>query len=213
MGLWENRVLPHLIDWGMDNRSMHRERAQALAAAQGEVLEVGFGSGLNLPHYPGGQVQRLVAVEPNAQALKLARGRIEACDFEVQTIRLEGERIPCADASFDTVVSTFTLCTIPDVAAALAQLRRVLRPEGQFIFLEHGRAPDDAVHRWQRRAEPVQRTLFGGCHLTRDIDELVQEAGFELKSLERYYSKGPKVMSFFFRGSASKPASRPDHRR
>lgn len=204
MGLWDQEVLPHLVDWGMNNRTLHRERRAALLRAQGRVLEVGFGSGLNLPHYPPGAVKALVAVEPNLRALKLARRRIEAAGFEVQVIGLEGEKIPCADHSFDTVVSTFTLCTIPGVSVALGQLRRVLKPGGRFIFLEHGRAPEAHVHRWQSRAEPVQRALFGGCHLTRDIEGLVSASGFEIHTLERYYSKGPKLMSYFFRGEASR---------
>ncbi len=186
----------------MNNPVLQKERATALAAASGRVLEVGFGSGLNLEHYPKGAVSGLVAVEPNARAVQIAMSRIEGADFPVEVIGLQGERIPCEDSSFDTVVSTFSLCTIPGVSDALAQLRRVLKPDGRFLFLEHGRSSDPHVHRWQDRANPVQKTLFGGCHLNREIDVLVDEAGFEVTSLERYYARGPKVMSYFYRGEA-----------
>lgn len=202
MGLWENQLLPRLIDWGMDNPVLKKERATALASASGRVLEVGFGSGLNLEHYPVGKVTALVAVEPNARAVQIAAPRIESVDFPVEVIVLEGECIPCPDESFDTVVSTFTLCTIPGVSDALAQLRRVLKPGGTFLFLEHGRASEAHVHRWQDRVNPLQKTLFGGCHLNREIDVLVDEAGFEVTDLERYYARGPKVMSYFYRGQA-----------
>lgn len=203
MGLWESEVLPHLVDWGMNTGSMRRERQRALAAAKGHVLEVGFGSGLNLQHYPAG-VTALTAVEPSARAVTLAETRIADAPFPVEVIGLDGAEIPCADESFDTVVSTFTLCTIPRVSDALGQLRRVLRPGGRFIFLEHGRSPDRHVHRVQRLANPVQKTLFGGCHLTRDIPRLVQDAGFSVLTIDRYYGKGIKPMVYFFRGEAYK---------
>lgn len=205
MGVWEQRVLPHLIDWGMDTGSMRKERSAALADVRGRVLELGFGSGLNLAHYPD-TVTSLTAVEPSATAVSLARARISDAPFPVEVIELEGERIPCADASFDTVVSTFTLCTIRDVDRALQQVRRVLAPGGRFVFLEHGRAPDAHVHRVQRWANPVQKTLFGGCHLTRPIDSIVAEAGLEVGRLERYYGRGIKPMVAFYRGEATKPA-------
>lgn len=203
MGVWERRVLPHLIDWGMDTGSMRKERTRALGGVSGNVLEVGFGSGLNLPHYPEG-VRSLTAVEPSARAVSLAKARIDEAPFPVEVIELDGAEIPCADESFDTVVSTFTLCTIPDVAGALSQMFRVLAPGGRFVFLEHGRSPDRGVHLVQRVANPVQKTLFGGCHLTRDIPSLVEAAGFAVGSLDRYYGKGLEPMVYFFRGEAYK---------
>lgn len=184
----------------MDTGWMRQQRAQALGAVSGRVLEIGFGSGLNLPHYPRSGVESLTAVEPNGTAIRIARGRIDAAPFPVETIGLRGEEIPCDDDSFDVVVSTFTLCTIPDVEAALAQVRRVLKPGGRFLFLEHGHAPDPGVERWQRRLEPTQRRLFGGCHLTRRIDALVAGAGFEVSGLDRYYGKGPKPLVSIYRG-------------
>jgi ubiquinone/menaquinone biosynthesis C-methylase UbiE len=204
MGFWSDAVLPRLVDWGMDNRGIRRQRAAALAGVQGRVLEVGFGSGLNLPHYPP-EVTEVVGVEPATLAHRLAARRVAAAPFPVALIPLEGERIPCEDASFDTAVSTFTLCTIPGVQDALQQVRRVLRPGGRFVFLEHGRAPEAGVARWQDRWNPAQRCLFGGCHTNREIDRLVAEAGLEVEALERYYIRGPKVVSFLYRGVAVKP--------
>ncbi|MCA9555373.1 MAG: class I SAM-dependent methyltransferase [Myxococcales bacterium] len=201
MGFWSEAVLPRLVDWGMNSEGLGRHRARALVDVRGRVLEVGFGSGLNLPHYPEG-VEAVVGVEPSVLAHRLAARRIEAAPFPVELIPLEGEKIPCADHAFDVAVSTFSLCTIPGVQDALQQIRRVLKPGGRFVFLEHGRAPDAAVARWQDRWNPTWSCMFGGCQTNREIDRLVAEAGFEVERLDRYYIKGPKFVGHFYRGTA-----------
>lgn len=165
MGFWSEAVLPRLVDWGMNSEGLGRHRARALVDVRGRVLEVGFGSGLNLPHYPEG-VEAVVGVEPSVLAHRLAARRIEAAPFPVELIPLEGEKIPCADHAFDVAVSTFSLCTIPGVQDALQQIRRVLKPGGRFVFLEHGRAPDAAVARWQDRWNPTWSCMFGGARPT-----------------------------------------------
>ena len=177
------------------------ERRKCLAEVRGDVLEVGFGSGLNLPHYPRG-VKSVVAIDPSRVSAKLARKRIEQAPFPVEYLPLTGEEISAPDASFDSVVSTFTLCTIPDVAAALRQIRRVLKPDGRFFFVEHGRSDEPSVQRWQDRLNGVEKFLAGGCNLNRDMKQLIAGAGFEILTLENYYAKGPKVATYLYRGIA-----------
>jgi ubiquinone/menaquinone biosynthesis C-methylase UbiE len=201
VGVYDDWVLPRLLNLAMGTRAVGEERAKALATVKGRVLEVGFGSGHNLPHYPPG-VERVVGIDPSGESAKLARERIARAPFPVELLPLPGEQIPAADGSFDAVVCTFTLCTIPEPLAALRQMRRVLAPEGRFFFVEHGRSDEPRVQRWQDRLNGAQRWLFGGCNLNRPMDQLVAEAGFELESLERYYAKGPKPWSYLYRGIA-----------
>jgi ubiquinone/menaquinone biosynthesis C-methylase UbiE len=201
MGFYDDWLLPRLIDLALGTRRIAEERQKALAEVQGRVLEVGFGSGHNLSHYPGG-VERLVGIDPSGASARLAKKRIAEARFPVELLPLRGEELPAADASFDAVVSTFTLCTIPDVHAALLQMRRVLKPGGRFHFLEHGRAPELRVQRWQDRLNGAQRWLAGGCNLNRQIDRLISDAGFELERLETYYLPGPKVAAHIYRGVA-----------
>jgi ubiquinone/menaquinone biosynthesis C-methylase UbiE len=201
MGVYDDWVVPRLLDLGMGTSAVAEERARALAGVGGRVLEVGFGSGHNLPHYPAA-VERVVGIDPSGESAKLARKRIARARFAVELLPLRGEEIPAPDGSFDSVVSTFTLCSIPDPLAALRQMRRVLTPEGRFFFLEHGRSAEPGVRRWQDRLNGAQRWLFGGCNLNRPMDALIVEAGFALESLERYYAKGPRPMSYFYRGVA-----------
>jgi ubiquinone/menaquinone biosynthesis C-methylase UbiE len=201
MGIYGNHILPRIINCAMGMSFIGDERQKCLTDVSGRVLEIGFGSGHNLPYYSN-RVEKLVAIDPSAVSAKLARKRILMAPFPVDYIPLEGEKISAPDASFDSVVSTFTLCTIPDVAAALRQLRRVLKPTGHFFFLEHGRSPDPSVQRKQTVLNGVQRRLFGGCHLNRDIERLIRDAGFEITSIEKYYSKGPKFSSYLYRGIA-----------
>lgn len=170
----------------------------------GRVVEIGFGSGLNVAAYPH-EVEVVYAVEPAEVARRLAEPRIAAGTVSVEHVGLDGQRIPLADDSCDAALSTFTLCTIPDVAAALAELRRVVRPGGRFHFLEHGLSPDQPVATWQRRLEPVQRRLADGCHLTREIAELVEQAGFTIEHTASRYAKGPKPWSWFTEGVARNP--------
>jgi ubiquinone/menaquinone biosynthesis C-methylase UbiE len=178
MGFYEDRVLPHIVKFAMNTKAMKDERRRCLESITGTVLEVGFGTGLNLPHYPR-EVTKVVGVDPSETSARLARKRIAASPFPVELIGLSAEKLPLPDASVESIVSTFTLCTIPDVAGALLEMRRVLLPGGRFYFVEHGRADDPRVERWQRRLNSIQQAVFGGCHLNRHISALIEEAGFE----------------------------------
>ena len=204
MSVYERRILPHIINLAMNTAALKAERTRCLQDVRGAVLEIGFGTGLNLPHYPAA-VTRVVGVDPSETSARLARTRIAASPFPVETIGLSAERLPVQDGSFESIVSTFSLCTIPDVSGALREVRRVLTPNGRFHFVEHGRADDPAVERWQRRLDGVQQRLFGGCHLTRPIAALIEQAGFEIEQLDTGYLKGaPKFGGFLYRGVAKR---------
>jgi len=181
--------------------SVGEERRKCLSEVSGDVLEVGFGSGHNLPYYTD-RVRKVIAIDPSRVSAKLAQKRLQRAVFPVQYLALKGEDIPADSGSFDSVVSTFTLCTIPDVGTALRQIRRVLKPDGRFFFLEHGRSPDPAVQRRQDRLNGIQMFLCGGCRLNRNIEQLIGIAGFEIVSLEKYYGKGPKIFDYLYRGVA-----------
>ena len=207
MSFYENRILPYLLNVFMNTKGTREERKRSLAGVKGAVLEVGFGSGLNLPYYPK-TVTRVVGVDPSHTSAYLARKRIAASSFPVEFVGLSAEKLPVADASFDSVVSTFTLCTIPNVSGALAEMRRALKPEGRFYFVEHGHADDPRVARWQDRLNGVEQKVFGGCHLNRDISALIRQAGFEIERLEHAYMKGaPKFAGFLYRGVARRAES------
>jgi ubiquinone/menaquinone biosynthesis C-methylase UbiE len=167
------------------------------------VLEVGFGSGRNVPYYGPG-VRRVLAVDPALTGRKIAAKRVAASPTPIEYVGLDGEQLPLDDASVDDVLTTWTLCTIPDAAQALGEMRRVLRPGGALHFLEHGRSPDESVVRWQDRLTPIQRRVAGGCHLNRAIDRLVTDAGFDVSELDNYYLKGPKVFGYMYEGIATK---------
>lgn len=176
-------------------------RALVCGGLRGRVLEIGFGSGLNLRHYPA-EVAEILIVEPSAVALRLAEPRKTAVSTTVKRVGLDGARLEVPDGSVDCVLSTYTLCTIPDVEAALQEIHRVLKPEGSLHFLEHGRAPTESVRRWQRRLNPVQYRIAGGCHLDRPIDNLITEAGLTIDALETEYGEGPRPFSYLYRGRA-----------
>jgi len=201
MGLYRRHVFPWLCHKAMGDEETARRRREALAGVSGEVLEIGFGTGHNLPFYPEA-VTRIVGVEPNPGMHRIAARQVAAARVPVDLVLERAEELPFPDASFDAAVSTFTLCSLDDPAAALAELRRVLRPGGLFAFLEHGLAPEPKVARWQRRLTPLQRRIGDGCHLDRKIDSLVAAGGLTLERLETGYQPGPKVASYLYRGLA-----------
>ena len=204
MGLWGERILPRLVDRALSTDEVNARRKLACQGLQGRVLEIGFGSGLNLPYYPAA-VTEVLAVEPSDLAWQLAQPRVEGLATPVRRAGLQGERLDLADSSVDTALSTYTLCTIPDVRAALLEIRRVLRPGGRLHFVEHGRAPEASVQRWQHRIHPLHCRLAGGCHLDRPIDRLIVDAGFTLTDVDREYGSGPRLSSYTYRGRAERP--------
>ena len=197
MGIYGDRVLPRLIDVACGPKSTRERRERVCAGLRGRVVEIGFGSGHNVACYPA-TVDAVAAVEPSDVAWRLAAERVAASPVPIERVGLDGARLPLDDASCDTALSTWTLCTIPDVEAALAEVRRVLVPGGTLHFVEHGLAPDTdvRVQRWQRRLDPLQQRLFGGCHLTRRIADLLVGAGFELREVDVFYEAGsPKFLA------------------
>jgi ubiquinone/menaquinone biosynthesis C-methylase UbiE len=204
VGFYGDQVLPRALDLSMRRGVFAQQRAQVTAGLDGEVLEIGVGTGLNIPFYPA-TVKRVLAVEPGAAARRLAARRAAASAVPVEFIGQDAATLPAADASVDHVLSTWTLCTIPDVGQALAEIRRVLRPGGTLNFAEHGLAPDPAVARWQHRLNPVQRALVGGCHLDRPIQQLITAAGLEVTRLETSYVAWPRAFSYSYLGIATRP--------
>lgn len=203
MGVYEKYVLPHFINCACSAKPMMKQREKVVPRAQGTVLEIGIGTGLNLPYYDSARVDRLIGLDPSEKSWALAGERAAHLDFEVEFIGLPGEEIPLDDASVDTVVVTFALCTIPDPVAALKGMARVLRPGGELIFCEHGRAPDPGVVKWQDRINPMWTRIAGGCHLNRDIPALLGEGGFGIENLEQQYIPGtPRFAGFNYWGGA-----------
>ena len=202
MAFYGDQVLPRLMDLTL-GRSVEQIRAQATKDLSGEVLELGFGSGRNIPHLPAG-VTRLLAVEPASVAVRLAGGRIAAAPFPVEFVGLTGEQLALDEASVDHVLVTFALCTIPDVERALAEVRRVLRPGGTLHFVDHGLSPKPGVARWQERLTPLWGRLFGGCHLNRPIDVLVEKSGLALRTVEQRVLSRPELASHLYEGIAVK---------
>jgi ubiquinone/menaquinone biosynthesis C-methylase UbiE len=203
MGLYTDQVLPRITERVMGMGEFRAIRARVAADLSGEVLEVGFGSGLNVPHYPPG-VTKVLAVDPATLGRKLAAKRVTASTVPVEYAGLDGQSLSLPDESVDQALSTWTLCTIPDAASALREIRRVLRPGGTFHFVEHGRSPDPKVARWQDRITPLQRAVGGGCHLNRQIDELIAASGLQLGAIRNYYMSGPRAHGYLYEGTATR---------
>ncbi len=203
MGIYREQLVPRLVDRMCGSEGFDRWRARAVEGLSGRVVEVGFGSGLNVPHYPH-EVEVVLAVEPATVARRLAEQRVRAAPVRVEHVGLDGQEIPLDDASCDAALLTFTLCTVPDPGRALGEVWRVLRPGGAIHFLEHGLSPEAGVVRWQHRLEPVQRRLADGCHLTRDPSTLVEAAGFSMQRNEQRYVRGPKPWCWLTVGVATK---------
>jgi ubiquinone/menaquinone biosynthesis C-methylase UbiE len=202
MGLYADIVVPRLIHLAMRSRRVAEQRRRIVPNARGRVIEIGIGSGLNLPLY-GPEVRGVVGVDPSGALLARARGRTRNLPYVVDLIRGSAEAVPVADATFDCAVSTWSLCSIPDPGRALAELRRVLKPDGALLFIEHGRAPEPGVARWQDRLNPLWRCCAGGCNLNRPIDEIVRAAGFRMDRLETgYLDSGPRLMTYHYVGEA-----------
>ncbi|HEV3310317.1 MAG TPA: class I SAM-dependent methyltransferase [Chloroflexota bacterium] len=204
MGIYQDRILPRIQDMAMSRKSGREVRARVCAGGHGDVVEIGFGTGLNAPYYPP-EVTMILAIEPSAVCLRIAEPRIARSTVAVVPAGLNGEQLDIPSEKCDAALSTWTLCTIPDLTAALTEVRRVLKPGGALHFVEHGHAPDPKVERWQRRFEPLNKRLAGGCHLTRHIPALIEEAGFAVEKLDTYYFKSdPKPLGYTFEGRAVK---------
>ena len=202
MGFYEHWLFPRILDLSMRNKEATRLRALVVPDARGATLEVGIGSGLNLRFY-GDRVERLIAVDPSEELLRMARRKARTTAFPIEFIARPGEELPLENNSVDSVVVTFTLCTVADPLKALREMRRVLKPRGEILFAEHGLAPDPGVARWQRRLNPLWRRVAGGCNLDRKMDDLIAGAGFRINKLTTEYVKGPRPMSYVYVGRAS----------
>jgi ubiquinone/menaquinone biosynthesis C-methylase UbiE len=205
VGIYSEHVLPRITNYACGLTAVDPLRQRVCEGLEGDVVEIGFGSGLNVPFYPE-NVARVAAIEPADVGWKLAGKRVRAASVPVERSGLDGQSLPFEDSSYDSALSTWTLCTIPDVAAALREVRRVLRPGGTFHFVEHGLAPDESVRRWQRRLEPIQKRAFGGCHLTRQVVQLLTNAGFTISEVDVFYEEGtPKFLGADSLGTAVSP--------
>ena len=204
MGFYADQVLPRITDLLLGTKAFGKVRQEVCEGLHGAVVELGFGSGLNLSHLPP-EVEGVWAVEPSGTALKLARKRTDASSVLVQAAGLDGARIESPDDRFDTALSTMTLCTIPDVEAALEEVRRVLKPGGTFHFAEHGHSPDAKVARTQDRFNGMEQRFAGGCHLNREISALITGAGLRIDTMRNFYLKGPKAWGYMYLGTATAP--------
>lgn len=202
MSLWSDRVLPHLIEKACRSSAILEERKRWVPRAHGEVLEVGVGSGLNLEFYDAAKVAKVTGIDPSAPLLERAASRASAVPMPVELVRGYAERLPFPDRAFDSAVITYSLCSVEDPARALAELRRVLRPDGELVFVEHGLARDASTQRWQRWLTPVWRRVGGGCHLDRDIAAILRDSGYRSDDLRADYAEGARWLSYTFEGTA-----------
>lgn len=204
MSVYHRCMLPWLLDLGMRHKQLARLRERSVAAAEGRVLEIGVGSGLNIPFYPR-TLEALMGIDPSPELLAKARKHAAWTHFPVELMQGEGEDLPLEDQTVDSVVMTWTLCSVHDPLAVLRQIRRVLRPTGRLIFIEHGLAPEAGVRRWQHRITPLWRRLAGGCHLDRPVDVLIEQAGLRVAEIETgYLVRGPRPWTFHYRGLAGR---------
>jgi ubiquinone/menaquinone biosynthesis C-methylase UbiE len=201
MGFYRNIVLPRLCDLSMRNGVLRPYRERVIGGAEGIVLEIGVGSGLNLPLYQAG-VLEVLALEPDSKLMAMAHRHARQATRPVSFLMASAESIPLENRSVDTVISTWTLCTIPEAVRALREVRRVLKPSGRLLFVEHGLAPEAGVRKWQNRLTPTWKRISGGCHLNRPIRQLIENAGFRIEQLSNGYAPGPKVMTYLYEGSA-----------
>jgi ubiquinone/menaquinone biosynthesis C-methylase UbiE len=199
---YDQHLLPYLVDLACGLRAVRRQRMKVVPLAHGKVLEVGIGTGLNLEHYDKARIERLVAVDPGLEMHPLAQARARQAGLTIELVGLSAEELPFDAATFDTVLVTYALCTIPDPRAALLEMRRVLKRGGVLVFCEHGLAPDISVQRWQHRLTPLWTKVAGGCHLDRDVPALLREAGFRSPDLQTAYLSGPRVLAYNFWGTA-----------
>lgn len=204
MGLYSRYILPPLLDYAMRDRTIMRQRAKVVPLAHGRVLEIGIGSGLNLSFYDKSKVDRVIGLDPSPELQVMARKRAAAAGIDVDWQTLSSEQIPLADASVDSIVITYTMCTIPNVHSALLEMGRVLKPGARMYFTEHGLAPDARVRAWQNRLDPVWGRIAGGCHINRNVPELLEKAGLQVENIETMYLPGPRPLTFNYWGSASK---------
>lgn len=200
--LYDRHVLPTLLDFACGMKAINRQRQKVVPKATGLVLEIGIGTGLNMRHYDAAKVEKIIGLDPAMQMHRLAKKRIDQTGLSVELMGLPAEKIPLPDASIDTIVMTYTLCTIPEPVQALKEMRRVLKPGGKLLFCEHGAAPDEKVRNTQNRLQPVWGKLAGGCHLNRDIPALLREGGFLVDDIETMYVPGPKAFTYNYWGQA-----------
>jgi ubiquinone/menaquinone biosynthesis C-methylase UbiE len=202
MSFYSDIIFPRLCDLAMRNKQLRGMRERVIGAAEGRVLEIGVGSGMNLPFYRP-PVREILALEPAPRLMTMARDKSPATSISISFLEASAEAIPLDQHSVDTVITTWTLCSIPQAAVALSEMRRVLRPGGKLLFAEHGLAPDESVRRWQDRLTPAWRYIGGGCHLNRPIRSMIEGTGFRIARIETGYIPGPKPMTFMYEGSAS----------
>lgn len=204
MGFYERVIVPRFINCACGTKPIMKQREKVVPLAEGTVLEIGIGTGLNLPYYDASRIERLIGLDPSEESWRLAGERAAQLPFDVEFVGLPGEEIPLDAASIDTVLVTYSLCTIPDPVAALKGMARVLRPGGKLIFCEHGEAPDDGVRRWQARVNPLWRRIAGGCNLNRPIPRLLEQGGFAVAQLDQMYLPGtPRIAGYNYWGSAA----------
>jgi len=204
MSFYDDRILPHFINLACGTEPILKQREKIVPQAEGRILEIGMGSGINIAYYNPAKVEKLWGLEPSPGMRKKAAARVAAAPFDLEWQDLPGEEIPLEDNSVDSIVLTYTLCTIPDWLAAVKQMRRVLKPGGKLLFSEHGKAPDAAVRKWQDRIDPIWGKVAGGCHLNRDIPELLKQGGFKIKQMDMLYLPGtPKIAGYTYWGYAN----------